>query len=179
MTQALEMQVFVDDEGLTFAVLDGASIPELLEKIYDLQPKYECLYMGELQPDMAEVAPYLVQLEPESDFTKWVLTAGWGKHWGILALTGADFRTLRQHFRRFLTVYNADGRPLMFRYYDPRVLRVHLPQCKPDELIALFGPVASYVVEDEDPKVALKFSVESGVLKSERVSLEANDQFRG
>jgi hypothetical protein len=165
------MHLFNDDNH-TFAVLDGASVPELLEKIHTLEPKCECLYMGELEPDMMEVAPYLVQLEPESEFTNWVMTAGWGKHWGIFAQTPADFRELRQHFRRFLIVYNAEGRPLMFRYYDPRVLRAHLPNCKVDELTALFGPVTSYVVEDEDPNRGLKFSVDAGVLKKEGLDLQ-------
>jgi hypothetical protein len=173
LKQAVETHLFAADDNLTFAVLDGASIPELLEKIHVLEPKCECLYMGDLEPDMAEVAPYLVQLEPDSDFASWVVGTGWGKHFGIFAQTPADFRTLRQHFRRSLVVYNSDGRPLMFRYYDPRVLRGHLPNCKPDELKALFGPVVTYVVEDEDPKVALRFSVESDSLKSERLNLES------
>ena len=166
LKQAVETYLFAADDNLTFAVLDGASIPELLEKIHALQPKSECLHTGELEPDMAEVAPYLVQLEPDSDFTNWVVAIGWGKHWGIFAQTPADFRTMRLHFRRCLVVYNTEGRPLMFRYYDPRVLRPHLPNCKADELKALFGQIVSYVVEDEDPKAALRFSVESGVLKS-------------
>jgi uncharacterized protein DUF4123 len=166
------MHLFIADDSHTFAVLDGAAIPELLEKIHTFEPKSECLYMGELEPDMMEVAPYLVQLEPDSDFANWIITAGWGNHWGIFAQTPADFPVLRQHFRRFLVVYNAEGRPLMFRYYDPRVLRAHLPKCKPDELTALFGPVTSYVVEDEDPNVARRFSVDAGALKNERLSLE-------
>ena len=172
LNQAVEKHLFAADDNLTFAVLDGASIPELLEKIQALEPKCECLYMGELEPDMAEVAPYLVQLEPGSDFFNWVVAAGWGKHWGIFAQTPSDFRTMRQHFRRSLVVYNSDGRPLMFRYYDPRVLCAHLQKCKPEELKALFGPVVTYVVEDEDSKVALRFSVESDALKTERLVLE-------
>ena len=34
-------------EDLTFAVLDGAAIPDLLTKLYELEPEYECLYRGE------------------------------------------------------------------------------------------------------------------------------------
>ena len=32
---------------------------------------------GDLEPDMAEVAAYLVLLEVDSPFTQWVLTEGW------------------------------------------------------------------------------------------------------
>src|SRR5262245_21043946 len=94
---AVEKQIFAEEQDLTFAVLDGAAIPDLLEQLFALQPQHECLYMGDLEPDMAEVAPYLVQLEPNSDFTNWVIGMGWGKHWGIFLQTSADFRAMRQH----------------------------------------------------------------------------------
>jgi hypothetical protein len=172
LKQAVEKHIFAEAPDLTFAVLDGAAIPDLLEKLYAVEPQHECLYMGDLEPDMAEVAPYLVQLEPQSDFANWVIGMGWGKHWGIFLQTSADFRAMRQHFRRFLVIYNEEGRPLMFRFYDPRVLRRHFPKCKPEELSALFGPVVSYVVEDEDPNAALRFTLDSGALKPERLSLD-------
>ena len=47
-----------------------------------------CLYRGELQPDMAEVAPYLVKLDRDAPFTDWVLDRGWGNHWGVFAEIG-------------------------------------------------------------------------------------------
>ena len=75
-----------------FAVLDGASAPGLLDKLYGLSPAFCCLFKGELAPDMAEVAPYLVQLEPDSEFTNWVIGQGWGNHWGIFAATDGDLR---------------------------------------------------------------------------------------
>ncbi|MCK7510898.1 MAG: DUF4123 domain-containing protein [Desulfobacterales bacterium] len=74
-----------------YAVLDGASIKSLGPKLYNLRPEHVCLYRGRLEPDMAEVAPYLVRLEQDSAFAQWVLGDGWGKHWGIFAVTrGGD-----------------------------------------------------------------------------------------
>lgn len=55
---------------------------------------------------------------------------------------------LRRHFRRFLRVTDEQGQPLMFRYYDPRVLRVYLPTCTAEELALVFGPVSAYLIED-------------------------------
>src|SRR5512134_145866 len=72
LKQAVEKHIFAEDPNLTFAVLDGAAIPDLREQLHALEPRHECLYMGDLEPDMAEVAPYLVQLEPNSDFANWV-----------------------------------------------------------------------------------------------------------
>lgn len=166
---SVSRKLFVDEARSVYAVLDGASIPGLLSKLYQHQPDHFCLYRGELPPDMAEVAPYLVHLQINAEFTTWVTSEGWGKHWGIFALSSADLRSLRQHFRGFLTVYDPNTRPMLFRYYDPRVLRSYLPTCNSEELAAIFGPVDSYLVEDEAGEIMLRFQLTSGALKSEKV----------
>lgn len=169
--QPLHDRLFADEAANVYAVLDGASVEELLPKLYELEPEYECLYRGELEPDMAEVAPYLVRLEPETEFADWVVEAGWGRHWGVFAVTDADLRAAHKHFRSFLTVYDPAGKPLLFRYYDPRVLRVYLPTCNAEELHTVFGPVSCYLLEGEDPATLLRFRLEGDGLRREAVAL--------
>ncbi len=171
IVQAVSQRLFAEKEAQAFAVLDGASIPDLRMSLHRHQPEHVCLYRGELAPDMAEVAPYLVRLELNSEFTNWVLTQGWGQHWGIFAIVPADMREMRQHFRRFLTVYDPNGKPLVFRYYDPRVLRVYLPTCNSEELTTVFGPVTSFILEDENPNTALRFRTAAGSLRQEKLQL--------
>lgn len=156
--------LFAKDGMSVFAVLDGASVPGLVKKLYENRPEYECLFRGDLKPDMMEVAPYLVRLEPGSEVANWVIGQGWGNHWGVFALARAPLLDLRQHFRRFLTVHNGEGKPLYFRYYDPRVLRVYLPTCNAEELKTVFGPVTAYVLEGEAPETLLRFEAPSGSL---------------
>ena len=165
ITQALGASLFTEDGASAFAVIDGASAAGLLDKLYGLQPEFACLYRGELAPDLAEVAPYLVRLEPATEFADWVVSEGWGKHWGVFALAHASLREMRRHFRSFLTVYDPEGKPLLFRYYDPRVLRVYLPTCDARELETVFGPVAAYLLEGEDPSEMLRFELSSGALQ--------------
>ena len=142
----------------TYAVLDGAAIPDLLDQLYgDDPPEFVCLYAGELEPDMAECAPYLVELKPESPFTTWLLSEGWGKNWGIFALASEDIKALRKHFRTFLMVNDPDNEQLYFRYYDPRVLRVYLPTCNAEETEIIFGPIESYILEDEELGMFVRF----------------------
>ncbi len=169
--QAVHQRLFADDTLSVYSVLDGASVPNLRQKIFEDDPARECLYRGELQPDMAEVAPYLIHLQINTPFADWVLQTGWGKHWGIFALSNSDLRTLRRHFRTLLTVHSPEGKPLLFRYYDPRVLRVYLPTCNTEELAAIFGPIDSYLLEDEDPLVLLRYRFASGSLIQERFPL--------
>jgi|SRR5215213_375161 len=171
MIRAVSENLFAEEGVSVFAALDGASVPGLLMRLYADQPEYACLYRGELEPDMAEVAPYLVRLAPEADFTDWVIGQGWGNHWGIFAVTHEDLRAMRRHFRTFLMVYDEAGKPLYFRYYDPRVLRPYLPTCNGGELSQIFGPVLYYLLEDEEPASALRFSVREGSLREERLAL--------
>jgi len=169
--EQISHHLFADKRANTYAVLDGAMIPDLLSKLYEYRPEYECLYRGELAPDIAEVAPYLVQIESGSHFTNWILEHGWGKNWGIFSTSAANLRQMRRHFRTFLIVHDEGGTPLYFRYYDPRVLRVYLPTCNAEELREMFGSIISYVLEDEDSETALRFRIESDSLRQEKAQL--------
>jgi len=172
IAQSVSRRLFAEEAANVYAVLDGASVPGLLEQLYELEPEHECLYRGELQPDVAEVAPYLVCLEPDSEFTRWLVAEGWGQHWGVFVSSDADMRVLRRHFRTFLVVYDPEGKPLYFRYYDPRVLRLYMPTCNEQELQIVFGPVVSYLLEDEDPHKLLRFQFAGGTLRQERHALD-------
>jgi hypothetical protein len=169
----LDALLFEGEPANVYAILDGASIPELLDKLYaDPPPAFECLFPGDLEPDMAEVAPYVVLLERDSPFFKWV-TSGWGKHWGVFLKTAAKMRPVRNHLQDLVIAYS-DGKPMRFRYYDPRVLRAYLPNCDAKELRRMFGPLQVFLMEDEDPAVAAQFTVENGALKKRNCAVLDN-----
>lgn len=175
IVQAVGQHLFAEEGSNVFAVLDGASAPDLLDTLDRLEPEYECLYRGELTPDLQEAAPYLVRLEPASEFTEWVIGQGWGNHWGIFALAAAGLREMRRHFRTLLMVYDNAGKPLYFRYYDPRVLRVYLPTCNAQELATVFGPISSYLLEGEQPNTMLRFRSVSGSLVQQKIELAGKE----
>jgi hypothetical protein len=124
-----------------------------------------------LDPELAQAAPYLAQLDAQSPFAELFLSQGLGKHWGILALSNADLRTLRMHFRKLLSVWDPDGKPLYFRYYDPRVLRVYLPTCNGAELHTLFEPVTAYYAEGDAAGKLLRFTLGAEGLGQQRLDL--------
>jgi hypothetical protein len=165
MREKIEKFLF-DERARAFAVLDGASVPDLPSKMYEMQPHAVCLYRGEIEPDLAEVAPYLIELIPDTTFTDWLLTEGTnGKHWGIFARSPFSLIEMRKHFRKFLTVYDEAGNPLLFRYYDPRVLVKFLPTCDADNLTSLFNRVTDYLAEDGAAGF-LRFELQNGKLKT-------------
>ncbi len=56
------------------------------------------------------------------------------------------------------------GGTLLFRYYDPRVLRIFLPTCTPAELREFFGPLSRLYAEAEGGQELLEFSQAAGKL---------------
>ncbi len=143
-------RLWPDDEHATFAVLDGAGIPDLLDRLYGAPAlEFACLFEGDIEADIAEVAPYLVRVLPGSELADW-LVAGWGECRGIFAQGPAalELSALRRHFRKLTMAYGADMRPLLFRFYDPRVLRFQLAECGAARLNDFFGPVQRFVIEN-------------------------------
>jgi len=174
--QNLSRYLFVGRELNVYAVLDGASVNNLQTSLHILHPEYACLYRGELKPDMAQVAPYLVRLEPGSQFTDWVAVDGWGKHWGVFLRSTDQLAAVRRHLRSLLVVHDPDGQPLKFRFYDPRVMRVFLPTCNAEQLASFFGPIDSFLLEDESGNTLVRFRLLNGVLKQERRTFTTETQ---
>lgn len=154
-----------------YAVLDGASIPDLRTKLYQMRPEHVCLYRGELKPDMQEVAPYLVRMVQNTEFSDWVISEGWGNNWGIFVQSRYSLAEVRKHLRSFLTVHTEDGKPMLFRFYDPRVLRSFLPTCSDEELKNFFGVVLNFAVEDEKPNILLNYYLPNGHFKINRTEI--------
>lgn len=172
LNPTLQRELFIANHNL-FTILDGATVPDLLVKLHRDGPEHVCLYRGELLPDRAEIAPYLVRLERDNRFTEWLFDQGWGNHWGIFAQVGyqVDLKQIRKHFRTFLIVEFPSGQSQLFRYYDPRVLRICLPKFNAEETQRIFGPVSAYLVESPETNVALRFIVNKGLPHEETLRL--------
>jgi Domain of unknown function (DUF4123) len=166
----LQKQLF-SAQGNLFAVVDGAAMPDLLDALHRLKPPFYCLYRGELQPDIAEVAPYLVQLEEGSGFTTWLLLKGLAKPFGIFLASPANLLNTRRHLRRLLTVHTDSGKPLLFRFYDPRVLPTFLSTCTLEELTNMFGPIESYLVPNNLELLCYKLLPPEGKLSKASLPL--------
>jgi hypothetical protein len=150
-----------------FAIIDGARDERIFDAVDGTMLPKGCLYSGDLPPELQRTAPYLVQLEREDRFTRYLIKTGWGNSWGTFIRTETGIKQLRRHLREFLRVRDEAGKRLIFRYYDPRVLRVYLPTCWPAELDTFFGPVSAFLTEGEDPGEILEFRNQQGALASD------------
>jgi hypothetical protein len=134
-----------------YALLDAARDPLVLARLLRCDGMYQSLYDGPQAERLADVAPYLVALTPGTPFLETLVREGWGKSWGVYLACDRPLDAVRKHLRRFLTVETEDGKKLLFRFYDPRVLRVFLPNCTSVEVDEFFGPVAEFLMEGETP----------------------------
>lgn len=146
-----------------WAILDGARDGKIYSALISSAQEQCCLYRGDLPWQLALAAPYLVQLDSDDKLTNQILDS-WGKSWGIFLHSASSMDRLRKHLRRFLQVKDEHGKTLLFRYYDPRVLRAYLPTCWTDELRTVFGPIDRFIVEAADPDEVLEFTMERGKL---------------
>ena len=145
-------------------IVDGARDRRIFGALLDSYLTYECLYHGDIAPELEVVAPYLVQLEYDDRYGQQLIERAWGNSWGVFLKSGASIATLRRHLRKLLSVRGPKGEILLFRYYDPRVLRVYLPTCRSDELETVFGPIDRFWLEDDNPETILEFRVDRGKL---------------
>jgi hypothetical protein len=128
---------------------------------------HRCLYSGRLSPEVEAAAPHLIEVAPTFTFTPKLIDMGWGNSWFVF-LRIDDPSDLRPHLRRFLRVQDESGKILIFRYYDPRVLRVYLPTCRADELRTCLT-ISSYLVEDQTGQSLIEFSFDGDQLHERRI----------
>ena len=153
-----------------YVILDGAQNQTLLGALHaDHAPPWRCLFTGQLEPDMAVVAPYLVELEHSSAFTRRLMAEGWGQNWGVFLTSQLALPALWRHVRQQVHVYGPDMESLFFRFYDPRVMRNYLPTCPAKQLAEFFGPVDFYIAEAEEPGRAHAWSVADGKLVAQSI----------
>jgi hypothetical protein len=141
-----------------YALLDASREPSVLKVILESKEEYQSLYEGPQGAQLAHFAPYLIRVPQKSPLLETLVQQAWSKSWGVFLTCDKPLKDLRSHFRHFLTVKLPDGQQVYFRYYDPRVLRLFLPTCLPEETTQFFGPVKHFLVEAEDPNLALHFT---------------------
>jgi hypothetical protein len=139
-----------------FAVLDAAREYRLPAFLQAFGAPHVSLYEGESR-EPGTGAPYVAMIPKRSTLWPVLMKEGWGKNWGIYLNSDADLPTVCDHLRRLLIVKDEDDRLLYSRFYDPRVLRVIIPACTPEESSIFFGPISRFVVEGDDLDNPLQF----------------------
>jgi hypothetical protein len=132
-----------------YAIVDTAQNRRISSLMEESGCEHQMLYGEQLAWAVDEIGPYLVSLPLDSVFLRCLTEDGWGNNWCIFFTSKASFQAIRRHLRRFLGVKHPDGSQLLFRFYDPRIIRDFLPKCSNDEISNFFGPISSFYIESE------------------------------
>ncbi len=171
LAEALRARLQLAPGESLYGIVDGA---QDLELAYEAKCLYgqeiRSLFEGDMAPVVAEVAPYLVPIDPAGGYLEnWCRR--WGKNAGVLLTTSANLEQLCRHLRGIFVVQDEEGQEFFFRYYDPRVLRAFLPTCTPEETKHFFGQVHRFLAEGCEPGMLLRYVVASDGLGMTSVKL--------
>ncbi len=157
-----------------FVILDGARDPSIHAALERHDPERTCLFSGDLPTVLEAAAPWLVDVDAAPPAcVSWLVDEVWGTSAGVWLVAEASLGELRKHLRRFLRVKGPSGAKLMFRSYDPRVLRLFLEVVTPEQVPFFFGSIVEWSVEDEEPDALLRFHLGEAGLVRARVALSA------
>lgn len=124
----------------------------------DCFAELECLFTGDLAIELADVGPWLGRVHSFDAHAAAVVEDLLRRRLAMLVVLPpgegppVPFARVHRHFRKFNVVYDPQGKPLFFRYYDPRVLVEALAVLEPEQLESFFGPVESLVLADADAR---------------------------
>lgn len=168
------LQLLRQAPGPLYALLDAARNPRIVSLVRESRCEFQSLYEGAQGEVLANWAPYLVLLTPTAPFLETLVAEAWGNSWGVYLTCPQPFADVRKHLRHFLLVTLPDKRQVYFRFYDPRVLRVFLPTCQPEQLKEFFGPVTAYWMESTAVDTLLKFTTNGKRISKETIALWLN-----
>lgn len=137
--------------GTLYAVVDAARSARARALLCESVDAYASLYDGEQGRAFDEVAPHLVHLRGDSGLLDRLVGEGWGDAWCVWPVAGSGFDAVRRHLRKFLRVEDpGDRRRLLFRFYDPRVLRRFADIITAEQAAELTSGLDAWLFERED-----------------------------
>lgn len=145
----------IDADKYVYAVLEaGASVKsvtsELVAALEDYDPpQWRSLLRIQDDPGLAQLAPYLIEMEPDhsdmdakiaglTHFTEWLLSHPDLPRWGFFAVSSRSFEDILDYLARFAVVELENGETAFFRFANPAFFSTLLSSLR-DEEIAEMG----------------------------------------
>lgn len=169
------LQTLIIDKPL-YAIVDAAQDEQVIELLQQHAEKtrLQSLFEGEQGEEMAPVAPYLLQFNtPDNPMLHTIVQHGWGKNWGLYFDYPGEFEAARNQLRQCIRVKDNDSDYLTFRFYDPRVFRQYISTFDMSQLIAFFGAIGNYWLEDEKTTGVLHYQIRDLQLHVQAIDLQS------
>jgi len=145
------------NEMNVYAVIDAAKIKKLINELIIVdEQKVKILFDGQEAIELEEVAPYLIELNKEDEFTNWVAKNVYGNNGAIFIKSTNDIETLAEHLKPFIPVTREvehEGRTITQKgylaYYDPRVFPNWIESESKEKQSDFFSNITKLYCEDE------------------------------
>ena len=139
----------------TFAIVDAAKLKGIALTIGGYGLEHQCLYQGTAYEELRDVAPWIVQLKPDSTFTRNLFTQGdarwhlWDAKAAIFLRSRGSVDALAKHFRKFTQPQLEGGERLFFRFYDPTAAADYFAGIAewPERVAQFFQPRTGHAVQ--------------------------------
>jgi len=127
-------------EPFRYAVIDLATAEALRQYVDQLpQPTAMSLFAPSQSRALLRVGPWLIRLSKAPEIEAILKQFGDHVAWGFYVHSTFDIVSLRQSLRHFNLVRLRPGqKEVLFRYWDPRVMRVFLDVATRDQSARLF-----------------------------------------
>jgi hypothetical protein len=131
-----------------YLLLDGVSASNLAHRLHRWDNPIYCLYHGTRWHELADISPCLITLKGAGDSLLEYFHEHAALEWGYLLFSAVDAFTLCKHWRRLLSVEQADGVEVMPRVADPAVMHQLFRLAARNNSVRWFGPVAHVCLPD-------------------------------
>lgn len=151
-----------------YTIVDACQDKEL---VFEAKTKFNqpirSLFSGAGTESMADYAPYFIPIDLSNEYLeRWC--ESWGKNAGIMIVSDAHSTALYRHMRDIFVVKDEKGQEYFFRFYDPRNLRVFLPNCDLRDLLTFLGPIRClYCESDPSDKIISYQHTNTGLVENE------------
>jgi hypothetical protein len=174
-----------------YAIIDLASEDEIYDYLLIYEPRYRCLYDGELKIQYEVVAPHIVELQEECEFTKWYLAQTSNKNQGIFIQSSYDIDVLTEHFMHYAIIeidsndldeaevageFNVQTTHALFAFYDPRVFREWMPTLPKKERETFYSLLESIMVQNpKEEKEFLLYEEQNNLLFMDTIQIKEEE----
>lgn len=160
-----------DPELRCYLLLDAAASADIPTCLAGFNSGARCLFDGQVQDELGDVAPWLVEVTRHQAVTSWFVEEGLGQNWGVIIQSRLELPKLKTRLKRFLRVEDDSGESLFFKFYRPRNLNSVLPVFEADQRASFFKGIEAYFAEEYGNHDLLRRHTPDGVADGEVLDL--------
>ena len=146
-----------------FALLDASQSADIPICLEGFSNPARCLFDGDAFEDLADVAPWLVELTRYSDVWDWLIEEGYGNNWGILIHSRLEIPRLKTQLKKLLQIEGDSGEVYYFKHYRPDHFKDYAPEFEKISGSLFWRDIQAVYTEDQKkPDIIHRHALDDG-----------------